>query len=368
MANNTFCVNLFEQDFAQFRQFALEKAPYSKVLLIALKKDFNKKAQTIIEQLKKNGNKAITILFPDNFIFSVKNVCGIFNTPEDVRLVVSLSDKLISVAYYFAQIKNIPVMLFSDGWKDHLFVDKLFIKNNNNLDYFCCTVDVFVFLDKPFFADFDAFAFVCDERFKLLDLYLTSQYSDMDFDQNIFKKYESLLSEFERLIFGEIFIERKNDFILSLLQVSVDLRKVLSPTFKSVSQVANFFNCSNYAQRLLSAKYVLFHANKILNQSESGVFDYNVSTPHVVDTTGFDEVCVMNNFIKQIKSINKSKGTQIFKEIVGVGCNYFNKAVERIKELGLDHLQLSAKHTRLLKICGDTPLGVNLMTVLREIS
>jgi len=360
-------VCLLDEDFESFRQVICDKSPFSRVLLVALKSDFKEKGQIIFEQIKKTSNKIISVIFEDDFVFSIESVCGLFNAPEDVRLIISISDKLSNLASYFAQIKNIPLVVISSGWKDCLFDNKLFIKNGGKRDYFLCDVERFIYLNKFFLNDIDAYSFLCAEKFKLLDIFITCEFTSLSCDKLLFERYYKSLNCFEEILFNKNSDKNKKEIFINLIGEGYNFYLSLSMQVLVALQVVNCFKQVDNLNKLFMAEHMINFVYKGLKNGASKAIDYNVKTEEVSKITSICQQEVMENFLKQIKKVKTEKDKEIFIDLISKGKDFVSKAIEKVKELGARKVVLNANDVKLLEVCGDTPLGMNFLSVFREI-
>ena len=83
--------------------------------------------------LKKLGHKVVQVVLGDLVEFSLKNACGLFCTPEDVRLAIAIGKRAGKFADYFCKIKGCTSVIVADNYQDY-FAPTLFIKTNNGAD------------------------------------------------------------------------------------------------------------------------------------------------------------------------------------------------------------------------------------------
>ena len=124
--------------------FTKEIVPYSKILLIATEKDISSLLK-IRTSLKKYGHKVVQVILNDCVDFSLKNACGLFCTPEDVRLAIAIGKRAGKFADYFSKIKGCTSVIVADRYEDY-FAPTLFIKTKSGaVPFWNCTAFLFCY-------------------------------------------------------------------------------------------------------------------------------------------------------------------------------------------------------------------------------
>ena len=341
-------------------------APYSKILLLSSNDDFIKVGLETINALKRAGHKVITALYPCDCNFSVNTVCGLFTAPEDVRLIISLSENLSPLADYFSAVRQTFVITLLSGWTDQIARVKLFIKNGDGVDFFNCPTEKTVLLKYAFINKVDAFCYVAEKKFQLFDYYVRTLYTGEEFNRDGVNIIREILDDVEKMI-----LSSGNYFDIdcavgeAVARTAILAQRLLGEPLTLIASQA----CKNsqIKVRFLMAKQVLRLTERVLCGERLELPDYSVRVTSVSVAFGFSKRQVLDELKTQTKIFNENNAVD-FKAEFYKAKEYFDNAFVTAQKLGLSASRLNPKQLSALKIAGDTPFGINLMSVCREIS
>ncbi len=341
-------------------------APYSKILLLSSNDDFIRLGLETVNALKRAGHKVITALYPCGCDFSVNTACGLFTAPEDVRLIIALSENLSPLADYFSAVRQTFVITILNGWTDRIARTKLFIKNGGGVDFFNCPTEKTVLLKYAFIDKVDAFCYIAEKKFQLFDYYVRTLYTGEKFNRDGVKIINEILDDVEKTILSsENYLDIDCAVGEAVARTAILAQRILDEPLTLIASLA----CKNsqIKIRFLMAKQVLRLTERVLCGERLELPDYSARVQSVSATFGFSKRQVLDELKMQTKIFNENSAVD-FKSEFYKAKEYFDNAFNSAQKLGLSVSRLNPKHLSALKIAGDTPFGINLMSVCREIS
>ncbi len=342
-----------------------EKVPYGKVLLLATESDFFSRGVALYDALLHAGHRVINFVCDNDFSFSVGNICKLFCAPEDVRAVISISDSLDKTARYFAHTNQILHFSIVNNFNYSLLSDALYLDNDGKTETMFCPCERTVFVDSDI-PECDVFAFIELKRAELLDYYLTAVYINDDLDRKSLFKAKGLIDLAESALdYGTV--KGKNDalnFVACAISGYPDFFK-----HSFVSAFNALWRCGIPTQKVFASIdfFVSICQNALLGR-EAQKPDYAKITQKVSSALGDLEISVLKNLYSQNEKLIKGRYNQSILDCVTFAKTHFDKATASYVKRGGKIKQLTAKEKAFLKLSGDTPFGINAMSVRRELN
>lgn len=343
-------------------QIAKEKAPFGKILFICSANDFQGFGFEIVKALKFSGHKVINFLFDEDFSFSVENSCGLFCVHEDVRLCVCLGQGLIAHAKYFSFARGVCAVSVCEKPCAIDFYQTLFVENNGVLDLIDAPCDFSTIYYEPINKK-DLFCLLALKRFELFDCYARTHFTNTPFYANSAKRASDLLdlAENSLVLENELGVVDALNFISC---ATIEFAKLFESSFARIYQ-GLMRKSLQYEKVFALIKFTLSSIEKAFNDNARLPADYNQRVNSLNKLTGIDE-------LRLIKGLNEQKerfccsDEGAFLDKLFICKEYFEQANKEYQKRGGVVKGLSLKERAVIKLSGDTPFAINLMSVLRE--
>ena len=148
----------------------------------------------------------------------------------------------------------------------------------------------------------------------------------------------------------------------AVARVTVNYQKFFGEPVTSVAALA--CGGAGYCARLLMAKQVLRLTEKVLSGNTIDPPDYNGRAQSVSALLGFSLPQVLRSLRSQTEILNRP--TADFTAELYKTKEYIENTCLTAQTLGATAKRLNPKQLSALKIAGDTPFGINLMSVCRD--
>lgn len=361
-------------------------APFGKAVLLYTEKTFMQEGVAFTETIKAAGCKPYNVVTSADFDI-VKAAGALLRAPEDTRVIITVDYSLIPLASYTAKLAGVPlVYIMRDFCFEGLLSPRVYLQNGGFADYFKTAQKRHVIIDfnavlrggnageayvalmsnLPALADYRAACAVKREKtdraaYSLARTAFVSALSLFSFPEEERKEtllYNCLLSEIANAACGGKL------FDFSAVRCAERLlcgEKRCSPQtrfklFSGVCGIYYLYCCGEY-EKILSFP------------------DYSARAQAIARETGLNEGQFVSGLKKQLAVLNKNENiAQTLKERLKDEIKGYNSAVNKIRsayyvlggksnenaEFGLGNIAAA------LKLCGDFPAGINLMTLVRE--
>lgn len=354
---------------------------------ISLQKIFNKISNEFILALSKSQATAINVIVENKNLDDIETFSNLFNLPDDVRAVFCLDSCLFNLAYYYAGVKQIPlIFLATDLLPENLFLSEVVLKNGNKIDKYKLDVKKIVLLDKDLLSNQQdlpskLYAFNISKLVALYDYRINSAFYNLLVDTNSYQlARQSVLECFN------VFASGKDKILDSLyfshLKLLIANGYTLGALFKvsSINTIAKLIKDKKtqpFEREYYSFfKMVTLYA-KYLNSSELflGQFvDYIDRAKTLAKITGVDATYFISCLSAQMKAFKKNaQKSKAILDKLSAEISSVEKLLPTVKStyLALKGRDIfsSIDHTKFIKAikaCGDTSNYVNGVSVLRE--
>lgn len=367
---------------------ALSKSlvPYGKIGLIAYNDTFMAIGKELVAKLKELGLKTVAMVFKHGSDDTVKSASQLFNFPEDVRLVISFDSGLYRISAYYANVKGVPVICGLKNFETRGICDRvIFLRNGKTVDKIPVNPERYVIIDEKLFSKenvvSDAYAFIMSKAVALIDYRMKHVNNGTTASQYIFGLLKEAVTE--TLGLDNYSLEEKN-IILIKNALLINLANALSngdlydaSAETVVSRLLfRFKSYIDYGTLLFSAIKILGIYNVYFNCKSSALLnyiDYNERVDLLVNLFGLGENQVLDGIKKQLELVKKgrsrSEGEKFkLKKEVATLYKLTEKMSKTFISLGGKGLgtEDKARFIAALKVCGDTPYGLNTMSLVRE--
>lgn len=145
--------------------------PHQKILLLTSNLSNNK---DVIDKIKEQDIN-VTALEKQPESLSVDNALDMFNTPEDIRLVLCVDYALLDFALYYSKVKKVPLLYLANNISlKNAFKTHLRIQNGKNYDVIELSYDRHVLIDESLlsnssFMHYAVYEDVVSNAFTLID-------------------------------------------------------------------------------------------------------------------------------------------------------------------------------------------------------
>ncbi len=336
--------------------FTSEVVPYSKILLISTESDIDILLK-IRTSLKKLGHKVVQVVLGDLVEFSLKNACGLFCTPEDVRLAIAIGKRAGKFADYFCKIKGCTSVIVADNYQDY-FAPTLFIKTNNGADKIFSNSKKAVIFKKDILPC-EVYAGICVLKFNLFDYYACTEFKNLDFDK-------------EKVIDGLFYLKKAQD----ALKIK-DIESAVKQTVCAIERVGELCCCSpiyvvdhiidcDFSKKLYLANHIITLLSNAFICNTSNIPDYSKIVEQVEKVYSIDQISVLKNIKQQKNDFITPKNIDKFLTSIKNAQTFINNSILEYSFLGGQKISLTETEINAIDISGDTPLGFNIMTIYRE--
>ncbi len=393
--NTLFCEEK-EQYFSKFyggnyienlRNAISKEAPSSQIAFIAKKQTYLKFIKPLTDAINSLSGKIAGLIIEDGFL-SVDALSEIFNLPDDVRLAVTFDAELFESLAYYCNFKGIPLVLIPQNTiTKGILSTQLYIKNGKKSDKIKISVKRYILLDFDLIKSgantlASSYAEIMSNLAAFTDYRIYGAATGEKLNKAAYNLARSAVyDEFD------IFSKKPEERAISTVKNGIFIEMAASLTDgkfigSSVPQILSYFIkdkiYKNLAAIKLSAAFETFYLYNLL--TEQGFFNvlpiinYNSRAEKVADFLDISEEVTVNNLLSQINSIkpNLKKAEEVFYKLksetaallklkTGVLSAYSALGGEIVKE-AFDKKEVFSK----LKYAGDTPFGINGLSVLRD--
>lgn len=363
----------------QICKTAKENFPYGKVAVLYFKSSYEVYGKTLSKMLKANFNSITHVVLPDTFKDSVEEYSNLFNLAEDIRLVVTVDDRLYNVAKYFASVRQITCFLGVTKINTYNIFSSVNLTNGKENEVFIPTCPLFIGLDPYMFdissgEDSDVYAFVVSHALALVDYRIHTMLKGLAVDKSAYTTVSNAVTktyplfnyykEQRRALLVEksILIQLANAFGDKLIYQSFSSRLACEYCSKSISgdKILSFsLTIAKIYQLLFSSKY-----DNLLEYPT-----YLKRADYIRKNSNYQLDYLLKELIDQSKLIKKDKSLVIkLKNKLLKDVNSFIKCSSKILNiftaLGGQTLSQDDAFVNAVKHSGD--LILNGMSLVRE--
>ena len=352
--------------------FINQKAPLGKIAIFYNEKTDFSRAINLGEKLK-NTNKILYYVLGDEEVFSIDNLCHLFNLHEDIRLCIALDEKSKNTAKYFSFVRNIPFIYLTS----HLEFDEvnapLFVKNGERIDRINCDIiKQIIFTENLLEFKPQLFAYIIDKIFSIFDYYITCLFFSKEYLDKQAKEILSFLNRANFLLLNEDYssLKVRNEIlnnILNAIKIDMQNEKVFfqSSAVSFLSSVVNKrFDCG---KKLYLDCLILLYLKKAVSEQGGYLPNYNERAEKISKVFNIKIVQPLEVIKKQLDDFNNSNSENLQKLNFALNkCESFLVlAKKNYLKLGGKTHKITQKEKDALNICGDF-LSTNIMSVIRE--
>lgn len=344
--------------------------PYSKVVVLSDKNEELTFVNNIRLILQKKLITSIIIFVKGQNFIDIDKVCDFTYIPEDVRAIVAISENVFKIAEYIASTLNLTCFYYAWQISNIDFVFQYaFIKNVDDYDIFKKPISRKVVFNTSAIKNFsinDAIRYLILRLFTILDLnvknLLQNPKRTFDLINEVFYKSVDLIlreRDGEKLLFNIINIDVYiASFGINSIKTTLEAKKMLSRN-ESVEQISWIF----YSFRELY--------NAINNEKAISIPPkYELRAKLVSVYSGIKTIKCIKKLKEQIKSFHTltELNVNFLKRYISDLKTIFDRLFYLYIKLGGKIRDLTKEEKEIIHLTGDTPLGINAMSLLREIN
>ncbi len=354
------------KDNSLFYDYSFELAPFSRVAFLATESFFLTNGKKVIQELKKRKLKVTSVVFSSNTVFSTQTLCGLFNFPEDVRLVVALEKSVYPACFYFSSLRNVPSLVLAD---------------TESLDFalqtsFLVTTGIY----------YDCFKF-SDQRHVVL----------IENEKNYCERYASIVAKRLSLIDYKVKCLINNKPYCKKYYSCIEYLKDFnfkSPTLKDLHQIDKELSLENYfcggelfnegiiyplrvmffkksSECLFFAKHFYNTFDEWLTKDGHYLTDYNLRADILSKFLKLDSDALRRNVKKQLKNIKENillfnTAKRLLTDALTEVNDFLDMAVKVYFELGGKAMKLEKSTEVLGFLACDLLKNINSATLFRE--
>lgn len=317
--------------------------------------------------LLKYGVKPICVFLKSAPLLDVNAVLDLFLLPEDVRGVIVVNKSICKIAEYFSYVRKTPCFYFLyDELPTDLVFEYLCLKNGGCIDVIKKDFDRKIILSKSFINNFTAkdalehFAVILSI---VVDTCVKSEAKKIDCQMvinQILKKIETCIDD----VFSNA---ESGDYALNaVLDVETDLMSLGREWSLNAISAISFLvgkDCAVYNTMSTAYSILEVYKTKLSCKVDFTFLNYAERAKLVSYYAGID--CC-----ECIKSIKEQ--AQIFSALKESDFDYSRRVIEEVNGIYgkiSNYRKLKKKNQideQIILLAGDTPLGVNGMSLLRE--
>lgn len=361
--------------FDELKSLVQSLCPFGKVAFITTLKSNLSYCTKIAKTLKSVNASLCTFVLEDSTL-SVENLSQLFTMPDDVRLVLTTDVELVGHALYFANLKNLPVLVIPNTLTPKGVLDNvLYVRSGDNIDRVNVKVDRHIVIDKEFMGDdlYKPFSYIMSKLVSLIDYRINRALLSLSPVKKAFDMVKNSVLSTQNVI--KLDRQSQKD-VLIYNAFEIEIASMLSKgeiTSYSAESVAQSIENDQFNDSL--ALYLALKIIKIYDLSFSFDLEFtaltnaNAIASSLQEKTKIKDEYYLKNIILQVKSIDK-KGDEIKKLLTSLApeIKSFIKFSKKIEEtfisLGGNMDDFDASYS--LSHAGDYFVGANGMTVLRE--
>lgn len=232
-------------------KFIKKYAPFSKIALASSNLSFEHYGKKIIDAIKSFDSKVISLVLEEQTQNTIESFSQLFDFPEDVRLIVVMDQKLYSYAFYYANIKNIPVVILPIDYNvEGLFDTNVDLLINGKIDSIQLMVNKSIILDTSFPINYyDLFLSFYSNYANYFDNLITESFLGIK-SRKSYEDFHQCISNFLDLNFANI-ENNKEDFIYNIILIQLQYSKLFrSSSSKIVNLIAKIMGENNGETKL----------------------------------------------------------------------------------------------------------------------
>ena len=354
--------------------------PSSKVCFLHTKKSYNEFGVRLTKLFGKTNRQFINIILEDDFTDDLQNYSNLFNSGEDVRLVVGCDYILFNACSYIASVRRIECLLLVNNLLTYdILAPYINIKNGDLLDKFNITCFRQVYINDNISSEHiaEAYAFALSHITALIDFTISCEFYPCEQDE----KVKELAKDCIYMAHGIMKSSRKRQ-IKKLLYacIGIELANYLSQgrlkETSSAMAVARLYSKDKVEQIRISFLGMLANlqiCNLYISSNEE-VFnlpDYLERADKIASVYPIESIFVVKNLTRQSKIVKKKKTdcisnlldlktqlSQIQDSINAMRQTYV--ALQGTTQVQAEKFALAVKHS------GDLTNYINLMSLVRE--
>ncbi len=362
---------LFGKDERLLVSEIVKNLPFSKILFLQTANLFFSSGLKLIERLKKEGIKVISILIDETDLLSLDSVCGIFRASEEVRGVVALGETAFNVAKYYSSVSGAKLFAVANSFLPFDFFNpKLYIKNGNMIDCVSVPREQTIIVDKNFFynSNFSLLvgSFLAEGYFSLIDAKLSGGLLEEDYlelkkeffhllDVSFLSGVDNFSQDFDKL--SKLFIDYAKNFY----------NRISGIPFNSCLSATSFLYHGGFKiDHPLFVRVALKIFSIIENFKENPVplapCDFRQRVEEVKAMANLEENSILESLVLQERELCGKNIKDYFGDNVGLW--KLKKILGGVKEKNVYDEQ---KFIKAVKHCGDTTFNINTASFLRHI-
>ena len=300
----------------------------------------------------------VEIFMLEQIPIKIEQICQLFNVNEDIRGVITFDERLIDVAKYISSIMNVPCFLFCANINFSLF-NQIFIKNDKKFEKYVITNQVYIMMKEDKINEIQTLSDFSTASLCLLDLLSSNQIASTSCEYKRLKRYltcaivelkaEEYVKAEKNIVEFYTLMAQNYNFVSTHLMLALLAEQLLS----NEEQICV---CKFVFNAFLSA--IKFKKTKVLP------CDYSLNLTELVLKYGLDKLWLIKELRAQLKVLE------------GLNINVFLTEAKLLNKLLVDSIKssktykvkpISKQLKQLLTHCKYLPLGINTMTLIREI-
>jgi hypothetical protein len=317
--------------------------------------------------LLKYGVKPICVFLKSAPLLDVNAVCDLFLLPEDVRGVIVVSKSLCKMAEYFSYVRKTPCFYFLyDGLPADFLFEYLCLKNSGRIDVIKKDFDRKIILSKTFINNFsakDALEHFTVMLSILVDICVKKEARKVGCQVAI----NQILKKVETCIDAVYSNAESGDCALSaVLDVEMDFMRLgRESSLNAISALSFLVGKDCVVYNTMCTAYSILEVYKTkFSRKVDFTFPNYAERAKLVSYYGDIDCC------ECIKSIKEQ--AEIFSALKESDFDYSRHVIEEVNRIYgkiSNYFKLKKKNQideQIILLAGDTPLGVNGMSLLRE--
>lgn len=355
-------INLHIVPFNKVGEIVQKIAPFAKVAVLSFAKNTEQKLE-FVKMLINASLRPIDIVLENDFNFSVDKLCHLFSLAEDVRCIIGIDNRLTDTIKYIASIKHVPCVLFCRNYNNGVFLKSLYVRNNNAIDKFIANSPFHLVLEEGVINYINVYSTVLNHCVFLLDYHFMNAVLDKRFNQNLYNRIKRIVIKCSNLL-------NENDALL--LELSLELERICTEIdgyfYQSSPFISSFGeNCLKSQENLVCySQIALINYLRLLGEKAIDVPDYIDRARRTALIFNFKYLDVTNGLKEQLKSITNLTIDEKLKDEIKIMAKLFLKMLKVYLGAGGEIAQDTTERKLMVEFSGDTYLGKNLMTAVRE--
>lgn len=373
-------LNFIGGDLAQVvAETAKKYAPSGKTAILYSRKDYLSYGIDVAKKLNGVGLGVVNVILPERKIDDVKELCKIFDLPEDTRLIVASRGDFFGAAAYYANVKRIRAVQYIDTPSD---IDELtpvrLIRMGDKADFLKLDAPLTVGVGNGFsLSDVpELFAKTESKLTALIDYRLRCAVGYCSFDKKSYDLLKMSVQETFR-IFDKKLSDRTDFAVESALKcVIADFSAQGKPVTSSSLGCFDYLvdNPHTGYASIIGLKCFLEIYYAFFNKDYVNLLDYpdyNARAETLSRLTGLGEKFFVEGFVEQLSRLkDKNKGVDRIAAGLKKELADLKTAVKKIENV---YVALGGKKQpdcwgvrAAIKYSGDLPWAINGMSIIRE--